>query len=107
KIALKYRYLEKNPYNQIEFFTLFNGKKDIGDYNLTGEDNIRYATVKGIDGRGLPAWFTLNVRASYQPGADWMLHLSVLNLLDTQYRTFASGINAPGRSVQLGARYRF
>lgn len=107
KIALKYRYLKKNPYNQIELFTLFNGKKDIGDYNLTGEDNIRYATVKGIDGRGLPAWFTLNVRASYQPGADWMLHLSVLNLLDTQYRTFASGINAPGRSVQLGARYRF
>lgn len=105
RISVKYQYMLKSPLNQIEFFTLFNGCKDINDYNLSGEDNIRYATAKGIDGKGLPAWFTLNVRASFQATGQIAVFLSVLNILDTEYRTFASGINAPGRSVQLTMRY--
>ena len=38
------------------------GKKSVDDYNMDGEDNIDYATVKGADGEGMPAWFTLNVK---------------------------------------------
>ena len=33
--------------------------------------------------------------------------LAVYNILDTQYRTFASGINAPGRNVQAALKYSF
>ena len=35
------------------------------------------------------------------------MQLGVYNLLDTQYRTFASGINAPGRNIQTALRYAF
>lgn len=105
KISLKYRYLRRKPMSRIEFFTLFNGRKDIKDYNLSGEDNIRYATVKGVDGKGLPAWFTLNARISLDVSDDFYLDFSVLNMMDIQYRTFASGINASGRALLLTLRY--
>jgi hemoglobin/transferrin/lactoferrin receptor protein len=31
----------------------------------------------------------------------------VENILDIQYRTFSSGINAAGRNLYIGAKYNF
>ena len=82
-----------------EGFCLFNGKKDIDDYNLTGEDNQQYAPADGM-----PAWATFNLRGSYSFGRYFTLQAGVDNLLDRQYRYFASGINAPGRNIWVTAR---
>lgn len=77
-------------------FAQFNGWKRIADYNLDGEDNEAYATPQGM-----PAWYTLNLHASYQWKKYIRWSAGCDNLLDLQYRTFASGINAPGRNVFL------
>jgi hemoglobin/transferrin/lactoferrin receptor protein len=84
-----------------EFFILYNGWKRASDYG-GGEDNIQYATSEGM-----PAWFTLNLRMSYKMMKQIMLQAGVDNILDTQYRTFASGINAPGRNFMVAVRGRF
>ena len=91
----------------IEFYSLFNGKKPLSRYNLNGEDNIGYATALGIDGKGLPAWFTLNIKATYRPHRNVTLQAGVENILDTEYRTFGSGINAPGRNFTAAIRASF
>lgn len=91
----------------VEFFSLFNGRKPLSRYNLNGEDNIGYATLLGTDGKGLPAWFTLNLRASYTPHPCVTLQGGIDNILDTEYRTFASGINAPGRNFTAAIRVSF
>ncbi|MDE7160979.1 MAG: TonB-dependent receptor [Muribaculaceae bacterium] len=90
-----------------EVYSLFNGKKPLSRYNLNGEDNIGYATVKGLEGDGLPAWFTLNLRVSYNPVPAVTLQGGIENLLDTEYRTFGSGINAPGRNFFIALRTTF
>lgn len=90
-----------------EFYSLFNGAKPLSRYNLNGEDNIGYATVKGEDGKGLPAWFTLNLRASYRVHPNITLQGGIENILDTEYRTFGSGINAPGRNFYVAMRTSF
>jgi hemoglobin/transferrin/lactoferrin receptor protein len=82
-----------------EGFVLFNGKKAIEDYNLEGEDNLQYAPADGM-----PAWATLNLRASYRFGKWLTVQAGVDNVLDQQYRAFASGINGPGRNVWLTLR---
>lgn len=92
---------------RIEFYSLFNGRKPLSRYNLNGEDNIGYATVNGLDGDGLPAWFTLNLKASYRPSRNVMLQAGMENILDTEYRTFGSGINAPGRNLIAAVRVAF
>jgi hemoglobin/transferrin/lactoferrin receptor protein len=80
-------------------FMVYNGWKRIADYSLGGEDNQQYATPDGM-----PAWYTLNLRLSYK-FTNWLtVQGGIDNLLDTQYRTFASGINAPGRNFMLTLR---
>lgn len=82
-----------------EFFALFNGKKKLSDYNLLGEDNLSYATLLGAQGKGLPAWYTLNLKLGYRINNLIELNAGMENILDTEYRVFASGINSPGRNV--------
>ncbi len=74
-----------------EVYSVFNGWKRVNDYSNSGEDNLQYATVDGM-----PAWFTMNMKVSYQVQRNLSLMAGVENLFNTQYRTFASGINAPG-----------
>jgi hemoglobin/transferrin/lactoferrin receptor protein len=80
-------------------FMMCNGWKRIADYNLGGEDNEQYATPDGM-----PAWYTLNLRLSCKVAAWLTVQGGIDNLLDTQYRTFSSGINAPGRNFILTLR---
>ncbi|MBN8677723.1 MAG: TonB-dependent receptor [Chitinophagales bacterium] len=82
-----------------EGFVLFNGKKRLEDYNLEGEDNLQYAPPSGM-----PEWLTVNFRGGYRISKYLTLQAGIDNLLDTQYRYFASGINAPGRNFWITAR---
>jgi hemoglobin/transferrin/lactoferrin receptor protein len=82
-----------------QFFTLFNAWKPLKDYRLGAEDNEAYATEKGT-----PAWFTLNVRCSYEINKYLSAQLGIDNVMDIQYRTFSSGINAPGRNFIVSLR---
>lgn len=92
---------------RFDMYALYNGKKSVDDYNMDGEDNIDYATVKGADGEGMPAWFTLNIKGSYTINRYIALQAGVENILDTEYRVFSSGINAPGRNVYAAVRMTF
>ena len=84
---------------QVEAFSLFCGWKRIADYNPEGEDNAQYATADGM-----PGWATANVRGSVRLSRVLTAQLAVENLLDRNYRTFASGISAPGRNLMLTLR---
>jgi hemoglobin/transferrin/lactoferrin receptor protein len=85
-----------------EFFTLFNGRKYLKDYSPNGEDNLPYATPNGM-----PGWFTLNLRAVYTPIPALQVQVALENISDVRYRTFSSGISAPGRNLILSLRTRF
>jgi len=71
----------------------YNGWKRIQDYYLNGEDNEQYATTDGT-----PAWITFNLHFNYKLKKYVNIIAGVDNILDTQYRTFSSGINSPGRN---------
>jgi hemoglobin/transferrin/lactoferrin receptor protein len=86
----------------IEAYLLFNGKKNLRDYSSSGEDNLVYAPENGM-----PAWETYNCKASFNIIKCATLFAGIENILDTQYRVFASGINAPGRNIYGGLKYNF
>ncbi len=74
-----------------EFNIMYNAWKLKDDYSLSGEDNFQDATPDGM-----PNWYTLNIKGAYVIDKNLQLQLEINNLLDRNYRTFASGINAPG-----------
>jgi len=85
-----------------ELFCQFNGWKKIKDYNPDGEDNGQYATPDGM-----PSWYTLNWSVTYAVSKLMTLQVGVENILDKNYRYFASGFSAPGRNFLLAARVNF
>jgi hemoglobin/transferrin/lactoferrin receptor protein len=87
---------------ETETFVLFNGAKKIRDYNLEGEDNQQYATPDGM-----PSWFTLNWRNSFNITGNAKVQFAIENILDRNYRYFASGFSAPGRNYVVAVRANF
>lgn len=87
---------------QSELYIMYNGWKHLKDYSPNGEDNLQYATPKGM-----PAWFTLNLKASYQINQWIGIMMGLENILDMNYRTFASGISASGRNFIISIRSSF
>ena len=98
KIGLAYNGSKLN----LEAYLLYNGKKDSNEYSSSGEDNQQYAPIGGM-----PAWETYNFKLGYLMFKGATLFAGIENILDTQYRTFASGINAPGRNLYGGLQYAF
>jgi hemoglobin/transferrin/lactoferrin receptor protein len=84
-----------------EFFIRYNGKKAVADYSPSGEDNLPYATANGM-----PGWFTLNIRVGVNLTKSLRLNVACENLTNNRYRTFASGVNAPGRNIIVSLRYK-
>jgi len=98
KIGITY----SKSWANFEAYMLYNGKKDASDYSTSGEDNAQYAPEGGM-----PAWETYNIKTGFNLYKGATLFVGVENLLDTQYRVFASGINAPGRNMYGGLKYNF
>jgi len=82
-----------------EVYALYNGWKHLDDYNADGEDNGQYATADGM-----PGWITLNLRTGINVNSHVQVQLGIENILDRNYRYFASGFSAPGRNFIVALR---
>lgn len=105
KGSLKYNYSANRsnlPGFETEAYVLFNGAKKLKDYNPDGEDNLQYATIDGM-----PSWFTLNWRNTINLAKMTQLQFAIENILDRNYRYFASGFSAPGRNYVIALRANF
>jgi hemoglobin/transferrin/lactoferrin receptor protein len=49
-----------------------------------------------------PSWYTLNFRAQYQITNKLKANFNIENITDQRYRTYSSGIAAPGINVIMG-----
>lgn len=85
-----------------DFYVMYNGWKRLSQYSSSGEDNQQYATAYGM-----PSWYTLNLKLSYQVIRYLNVELGIENILDENYRKFASGISSPGRNIIVALRASF
>ncbi len=72
-----------------------------------GQDRLSSRDVRDvrIDPNGTPGWGSVGAEAVWRPAERWQMSLGVDNLLDRRYRQHGSGVDAPGRSLQLSALY--
>jgi hemoglobin/transferrin/lactoferrin receptor protein len=85
-----------------ELFMNYSGWKRLADYNFIGEDNFAYATPYGM-----PSWATVNARVNYNITRQLALQVACENILDQNFRNFASNISAPGRNFIVTLRGNF
>tara|TARA_B110000977_G_C11075889_1_gene491149 strand:+ start:23 stop:1312 length:1290 start_codon:yes stop_codon:yes gene_type:complete len=100
------------------FYAIYNGKKPLSEYDLiSGTDNeeespIEWEYQEATDSwiaeyQGTPAWYTLNMSFMYRFTESFTLQMAAENILDHHYKTFASGLSAPGRNFILTFRASF
>jgi hemoglobin/transferrin/lactoferrin receptor protein len=85
-----------------DLFVNYSGAKNISDYSNSGEDNEAYALPTGM-----PSWFTVNAKLNYQFNKFIGVQVACENMLDQNYRVFASNISAPGRNFIVTLRGNF
>ncbi|SHI30964.1 hemoglobin/transferrin/lactoferrin receptor protein [Tangfeifania diversioriginum] len=54
-----------------------------------------------------PPWWTLNIKSSYQVSDYFSINGGIENIFDKRYRTYSSGIVAPGINFKLSAMLKF
>lgn len=97
----------KNQNFKTDLFLNYNG--EIANQDLaTSEKNKDY--IYASDSNGLPyspSWYTLNLRSQYNISNAIKVTLSLENITNQLYRTYSSGISAPGSNLILGVGYGF
>ncbi len=93
------------------FSIVFNGPKDPKDFDNAGVDNLDETPIEIVDGiideKGTPAWYTLNLKSSYQLNDNLTIQAGLDNILDQHYKTAGSGLSAAGRNFILSVRAKF
>jgi hemoglobin/transferrin/lactoferrin receptor protein len=82
---------------------------EIGFSNLAPSERDK-AYLYATDANGKPyspGWWTLNFMGSYAFNEKFITSFGLDNILDYRYRTYSSGITAPGRNFLIAFRYSF
>lgn len=107
KFSVSHFFLQSGPKKTSRFtseaYLYYSGRKNWSDMSPYGEDNQEEA----IPDVGYPAWYTLNFRSNCRINERFEIQLAVENIFDRFYKTFASGVGAPGRNFILTLRANF
>ncbi|MDL5512992.1 TonB-dependent receptor [Arenibacter sp. M-2] len=90
-----------------DLFANFNGEISYEDMSMS-EKTKDYIYAVDSDGNPYsPSWYTLNLRSQYQFSNAFKLTANLENITDQRYRSYSSGIVAPGINLILGVGYSF
>ena len=87
--------------------TFFNGEIAFKDLAPSEADKPDLYAIDVNGNPYSPAWFTIDFKSTYQFSKAFEMHLDLENLMDIRYRTYSSGIAAPGRSVHMSLFFNF
>ena len=80
----------------------YNGKKSIENFSDSELNKLYLYTEDGS-----PSWKTHNISIIYNINYFIKANFSVKNIFDLHYRTYSSGISAPGRNFNFGLNIKF
>ena len=106
--SLLLTYQKNNWFSSLRY--QFSGSKDPKDYSNGGEDGLEETPLISVSQglyAGTPSWSELSLLTQYPLNENVLLRLGLDNILDVHYRSFASGISAPGRNFKLGVNISF
>jgi hemoglobin/transferrin/lactoferrin receptor protein len=97
----------KNQKWKADFFVNYNGEIPFADLAIS-ERNKPFIYAQDENGNPFsPSWYTLNFRSQFQISNALKATFSLENITNQRYRTYSSGIVAPGTNVILGLGYKF
>ncbi|WP_370477157.1 TonB-dependent receptor [Tamlana flava] len=90
---------------KLDLFANYNG--DLS-FDQLAPSEIEKDYIYALDENGnpySPSWYTLNFRTQFEINRSATLTASLENITDQRYKTYSSGIAAPGRNFILALKY--
>ena len=90
----------------IDLYSIYNG--EISFDNLAPSEKSK-PTIYATDSNGnpySPAWYTFNIKATYQLNHYLQVNAAVENIMDLRYRPYSSGIVSAGRNFVFSLRVK-
>jgi len=92
---------------KLDAFADYNGKFDFEDLAPI-EQNKDFLYAKDKNGNPYsPSWYTLNFGAQYQISNAFQVNATIENITNQRYRTYSSGLAAPGLNFIAAVSYTF
>ncbi len=96
-----------NQWLKADLFLNYNGEIPFRDLAIT-ERNKPFIYAQDSDGNPYsPSWYTLNLRTQFQISKAFKTNLILENITNQRYRTYSSGLAAPGFNIVAGLSYKF
>ncbi len=97
----------QNQKFRADAFLNYNGEISFQDLALS-ERNKPFIYASDANGNPFsPSWYTLNFRSQYQISNTITATMALENITNQRYRTYSSGIVAPGTNLVLGLGFKF
>ena len=91
----------------LDAFAEYNGQFDFEDLSPE-EQNKSYLYALDENGKPYsPSWYTLNFGVQYEITEAFQINTILENITNQRYRTYSSGINAPGLNLIVALSYKF
>ena len=91
----------KNKF-RISYFINYNGKKELNSLSPSELNKLYLYTSSGS-----LRWLTHNLNTNINFNSLLNITVSIENILNLHYRTYSSGISAPGRSLNISCNFIF
>jgi len=97
----------KNQRFQTDFFLNYNGEIAFEDLAPSERSTAFQYDLDENGNPFSPSWYTLNFRSQYNLSNTLKASFTLENITNQRYRTYSSGISAPGTNLILSLGYRF
>jgi len=97
----------KNQRLRTDFFLNYNGEISFDDLAPSERSTAFQYDLDENGNPFSPSWYTLNFRSQYNLTNTLKASFTLENITNQRYRTYSSGISAPGTNLILGLGYRF
>lgn len=95
------------PRLKTDLFVNYNGEISFQDLAFSERSKDYLYDLDGNGNPYSPSWYTINLRSQYKLSERITTSLTLENMTDQRYRSYSSGISAPGINLILGIGYRF
>lgn len=92
---------------RVEFNMQYSGGRDFEDLPISEQNKPHLYAIDDNGNPYSPSWYTLNLKWRYELGQRFVVGGGVENITDQRYRTYSSGLTAPGRNFILSLKMNF
>ena len=92
---------------KLELYAVYQAEFSYDDLAVSEQEKTEIYAVDSNGNPYSPSWCTLNFKAIYKVTNSLTISAGIENLTDQRYRSYSSGVSAPGRNFFLSLTQKF